>query len=1000
MQNKKIRAALVGLFVVASAMAAAQGRVNGVSVSKLSNGVEVLIQGSGLKDPKATFGDTDKVYTLEFDAPYSGKQERVQVWTNGLQTVQTTKLSTKTPKTRFVFTFASGVNASIAKVEKGFKISFESSDLKLVAKNKTTNTLSPSDQKADVGTHFGLGHSIMLTAFQPFSDDMTRELSNIKVAANLPKQSTRVLSKTLPAAFALAPQTSGSTSTIAANTFAPNTESKALKVKPTDKKISKPTVKPTETKAHAIVKDPEVSAPKVETKAPTTTKSADLTKPEKPALTTEKKPQVVATKVTVAKKAPEKTLPVAEKKAFVFDKKPFSEVKFSDNRVTLDFVNTDVVQILKSLARQTSSNIVTSPDVTGKLSIKVENVSIKESLNLVTSLAGLRFAMIGKTYVVTSPTKFLETMRNVQGATEEMTLSRIVPIYSGQGNQIKVAVLKSVSSENAFGRFELVLPSEKTVVSGSQKVAGDKKDDEKGTSIATQSTDSSVDAYVMLIGSPGRLDEVEQLVQGIDRQLCTALGVKPSTNNTQILSTYYVHGGRASDLVEALAGKGKTTIGTTELRSTPQGSISRQAIVVAGREDDVKGIMKALAQLDGEETSEVSEIKMVDLLYVDPRSLREFIVAQVPGVTCVIAPNGVMNSRTYVQDAMRTQSEQRGTDQPAPQGGGTSQASGQGQNQQSNQSAGQTGEAKQSTSQSETGVVLPFNEFEKTAVPMRLIIKGSKDQVDRAMSLIRVTDVAPKQVALEMRVMELSREELFKMGIDWNLFTSGAIKTISLNNAQSNPSNKFGVGISGRDIAGDVGASLDSISNGSNLISRPNLLCNDGRESEVFVGDAIRYVESIISSQNGPSVTTGTVHAGVRLSCFPRIGGNDTLNLDIRTAITYLKGFKTVPQIGGELPQTSERNAQNSVTLKSGETFAIGGLIQQQDVVEMSGLPILKDLPILGQFFRRTTKDKIKTELVIFVTARVVGPGQPKDLPMNKDSNIMKNKLGLPGGRD
>ena len=84
----------------------------------------------------------------------------------------------------------------------------------------------------------------------------------------------------------------------------------------------------------------------------------------------------------------------------------------------------------------------------------------------------------------------------------------------------------------------------------------------------------------------------------------------------------------------------------------------------------------------------------------------------------------------------------------------------------------------------------------------------------------------------------------------------------------------------------------------------------------------------------------------------------------------------------------------------AGETFAIGGLIQQQDVIEMSGLPILKDLPILGQFFRRTTKDKIKTELVIFVTAKVVGPGAHTNaLPLSQDSDIMKRKTNLPGGR-
>jgi len=202
---------------------------------------------------------------------------------------------------------------------------------------------------------------------------------------------------------------------------------------------------------------------------------------------------VKATKKVATKKVAKtdkKTLPALPKPSdttaleiVTGEKKPVAgEVKVNEGRVSLDFVNTDVVQILKSLARQTNANIVTSPDVTGKLSIKVENVSIKESLNLVTSLAGLRFAQIGKTYVVTSPSKFLETMRNVQGTQEEMTLSRIVPIFSGQGTQIKVAVLKSVSSENAFGRFELVLPSEKAIVSNNTKVTapGTKKDDDKG----------------------------------------------------------------------------------------------------------------------------------------------------------------------------------------------------------------------------------------------------------------------------------------------------------------------------------------------------------------------------------------------------------------------------------------------------------------------------------------------------------------------------------------
>lgn len=928
MQNKKKRAALAGLFVAAATMATAQGRVSGVSVSKLSNGIEVLIQGSGLNDPSAAFGHSDCLYTLEFDVPYSGKPEKTQYWMNGLQFMASGKGS-KASKTKLTFKFTKGVTASIQKIDTGYRVAFEPADTLMANLQKRKATMGAIASQSQVSAQSGTS-----TAAQGFST--SHFLTSPDTLAILTKSGS-------PAQKPFISDIEAWTKTLPAAT---------IQQAPKDEKI-------------ALTSDPKVT-PKA--------KSADT------------KPQVFATtsdsKVTVERTA---------------------TTKDGEPKVSLDFVNTEVVQILKSLARQTNANIVTSPDVTGKLSIKLDNVSIRESLNLVTSLAGLRFGQVGKTYVVTSTAKYLETMKSVTGNAEEMTLSRIVPIYSGQGTQIKVAVLKSVSSENAFGRFELVLPSEKSVVTATQKVgATDKKDDDKNaTNVSTETTEAARDAYVMVIGSPGRLDEVEQLVSNIDRQLCNALGYKVPTSNLQVIETYYVHGGRASELVEALAGKGKSTVGSVELFATPQNSIAKQSIVLKGRDDEVKNVFKALSQLDSDETAVASEFKMVDLLYADPRTVRELVVANVPGVTCVIAPNGVMNSQTYVQDGMRNQSEQRGTDQPAPQGGGTGNTSAMNANQaQGSQQSGGTGtDGKQTKDTSDTGITLPFEAFEKIAVPMRLIVKGTREQVERAMEWIRATDIAPKQVALEMRVMELSREEMLKLGIDWNLFTSGAIKTITLGNGQTTPSNKIGVSVQGHDVSGDVAASLDSISNGSNLISRPNLLCNDGRESEVFVGDAIRYVESIISSQNGPSVTTGTVRAGVRLVCFPRIGGNDTLNLDIRTAITYLKGFKTVPQIGGELPQTSERTAQNTITLKDGETFAIGGLIQQQDVVELSGLPILKDLPIVGQFFRRTTKDKIKTELVIFVTARVVGPDRAKALPMNKDSDIMKHKTGLPGGK-
>ncbi len=907
MESKWIRTALIGLCVVSAHVAHGAGRITGVSVLKVGKGVQVLIQGSGLGKPKAEFLNTATQYTLEFDATLSLKSEKLNIWQNGLETIQPVFNGGKTV---LKFKFTEPINAVLATDKKGVNVSFEPAELLLL---KMMNTEGKAAAKF----------------------------------ASSSKPSSKTLPKTPPRIEA------------AVEYFKTPESNATIKVERPTALISR--TMPTSTPS---------TLPAIRNFGPFVPKLAD----QKPA---EQRP----TAAQPFRSAPSKGTPT----------KVVTVGKADDIRVSLDFVDTQIVNIVKSLALQTRVNIVTSPDVTGKLTVKLDKVSVKDALNLVTSLAGLKYAQVGRTYIVTTESKFLETLRAVQGPREDTVMSRVVPVFSGQTMQIKLAVLKSVSSENSFGRFELVLPSERTALNAGPTASMD-KDTKLPAGQASAGSDS--DPYVMLIGSPGRLDEIEALVRSIDRQLCAALGIKPPKAVDSVVKSYNVHGGRAIDLIEALAGKGKSNVGNVECFATPTTSISKQTIVLKGFADEVEQVLSAFQELDSDEAATMTEFQVADLKYSDPRAVREALISNIPGLSVVIAPNAVLNPKVYQEDRMRNQAEQRGTDTPAPQGGGTMAAAmqtgmGGGQQQQGQQQGGgQQQQLKSDKSEANTGLILPFDEFEAVGMPMRLIMKGSKDQVDRAMQLIQQFDVAPRQVSLEMRVMEVSREELLRVGIDWNLFTSGAIKTIRLNNPANALNNRIGVSVQGSDVSGDVSAILDSISNGSRLISRPNLICNDGRANEVFVGDVIRYIESIISGQNGPSVTQGTVSTGVRLAAYPRLGGDGTINLDLRTKVVYLKGWEVVSQIGGRLPQTSERTAQNSITLKDGETFAIGGLIQQEDRKQMTGLPILKDLPIFGQFFRSTSTDKVKTEMVIFVTAKMLNQGQQKTLPMEKDTSI------------
>ncbi|HRJ95393.1 MAG TPA: type II and III secretion system protein, partial [Fimbriimonadaceae bacterium] len=205
------------------------------------------------------------------------------------------------------------------------------------------------------------------------------------------------------------------------------------------------------------------------------------------------------------------------------------------------------------------------------------------------------------------------------------------------------------------------------------------------------------------------------------------------------------------------------------------------------------------------------------------------------------------------------------------------------------------------------------------------------------------------------------------------------------------PSNQ--VGIRFRD--GDVAASLDKIATKNNLIARPNMRAIDGRETELFVGEVIRYIVSITSGQNGPNVQTAELPIGVRLAVLPRVGGDGSITMDLRPRVSALRGFLDVPN-GGQLPQTTERIAQSTVQVQSGDTIAIGGLIQDQDRKEASGVPLLMDIPILGQLFKKTTNTRVRTEVVLFLTVRTIDDAAGK-LEMEKDLDKPTPK---PGGKN
>jgi type II secretory pathway component GspD/PulD (secretin) len=660
------------------------------------------------------------------------------------------------------------------------------------------------------------------------------------------------------------------------------------------------------------------------------------------------------------------------------------------------------------------------------LTVALNDVNVQQALDFITTMAGVRYALVGNTFVVATNERFANAMRQITNGQEISSQTRIIGLESGEGVQIKATVLKAVPQESVHGRYDMLLPTEmltlETKMSASAtganipKPAGGASGTGPGEAIKTDisakaesggNTVRPKDMYVVLVGLPQRLDEVERVVREVDSRLAQQGRVDIGKDiDTAVVPVF---SGRVGEVAGALrrvidrdAKRELYSIHESDSGSGTSKEDSVRLLVISGPRDSMKsveafakGIDEGLCKSMGIAFPETQEdqargFEVFDLKFVEPLEAATELEKHVPGIKASVLPSAARpnprGSRTVSAGNAEGGSSSTGSTQPTTGGfvNPTLGVQGGGANSAPNNSS--NGGASQGSGSGEDGFNLTKN---MGAEPMKLLVRGNRGQMEQARQFLSVFDLAPKQVALELRVMELTKEEALKVGLDWSALTGGTVRFIRFNNginpssstpgtiSSGNPSSNLPAdqGLSfGNGGFASVTATLDQLAGSLKMVARPNIIASEGRPTSIFVGDEVRYVESIVASQNGITVTTGQVNVGVKLNVTPRVGADGNLLLDLNPELSLLRGFTDVPG-GGQLPQTSLRSTTSMVNLKSGETLAIGGLIQESDRKTVSGVPILMNLPIIGHFFKRTNNSKVRSEVVFFLTATEVGTG-------------------------
>lgn len=253
-----------------------------------------------------------------------------------------------------------------------------------------------------------------------------------------------------------------------------------------------------------------------------------------------------------------------------------------------------------------------------------------------------------------------------------------------------------------------------------------------------------------------------------------------------------------------------------------------------------------------------------------------------------------------------------------------------------------------------------------------LMILSSEAMYKQIQEALKRIDIMPMQVQVEASIMEITLSDEMSNGLQWYLTQNG------------NTFGEFGVGKFGAN-ATPSGFSF-TLAGGSNgikgfihalakdskvkVISSPSVLVLDNQTAEIRVGDQQPIKTGSVSTDGTISSVQSIQYkdTGVSLNVTPHVNSNGLVKMDVQQDIT------DVGEIDSATGQRTflKRNIKSNIAVQSGETIVLGGLIRDNQTQGNSGVPVLKNLPVIGSAFSGSSKSGKRTELLVLITPTAI----------------------------
>ncbi|RWC57348.1 type II secretion system secretin GspD [Mesorhizobium sp.] len=253
-----------------------------------------------------------------------------------------------------------------------------------------------------------------------------------------------------------------------------------------------------------------------------------------------------------------------------------------------------------------------------------------------------------------------------------------------------------------------------------------------------------------------------------------------------------------------------------------------------------------------------------------------------------------------------------------------------------------------------------------------LLIQTTARDYERIEQILAKVDVLPTQVMLEAVIAEVTLNDDLKYGLRW-FFENGGMN-ISVSDVAKGVAAAAMPGFNWSYATDNIQVTLNALSSITdvNVISAPTIMALNNQKAVLQVGDQVPIATRQVVDQtigSSPVVSVEMKDTGVILTVTPRINNAGRVMLDIEQEVSNVT--KTTSS-GIDSPTIQQRKIQTRVLVNDGESLALGGLIQSRNNIDRTQVPILGDIPIIGNAFKQKTDSIGRTELIIFIRPHVV----------------------------